>query len=858
MTVDAATPTSTYQISGVGPYDVPWPYEGGDVVVWAFLGNAQLQLSEGIHWTLTPDAGSSGTITLSPDTAETWDGGTLSIQRDSVAEQGWAGTTSRERGLEASLDRLTRLAQELKALSETALRLVGNSRLPPINTPEAGQTILFDGEAFVPGPAIDQIEAAAEAARYINSAIVGAAITGTVAAVDTPVALPVAGAAVQQVYVGNARQWPPDDWEQVGDTILFKRDYHVGQTYHLTYLVPSEGQTAFATRIALQAARPTMTLPVGTTVTAEGLTYRVEAITFNKIPDMPGLSAVDPTVFHYGAVGGGIIDDTQAFTRAAAAHLQVKVPAVTGGYKVNDTVVNNQCMFIFEGAFYSTQIVGTATRHQLRAVSIHNGQYSMRQLRVEPEKNMLTGSNEGSRRGIFVDMAEPNLASTDYGDGPWNFNEIRANWRGQRTGTGIDGSGTSATVRSLYIGMDVGGADFDLQSVGALSLGTIHTEDDTCDGDKVGGTSGVYTSASSPGKIYGWSNSFTVDSGGVTPRAFAHESDCFIKGTGSVINAAAYHAWSGGDAQASNTYAAYLIGISGAAGAARWKSGLVISSGTEGTPIAGKQPIDTDGTLFDCDNNITIKDIFRFNEPDRVVTVTGDILGFENVTLTGDGALDLVGPITGTAVTQTATDNTAGRLLKVGDSATLLAASPVLRVTYGGTADAITLTTGAGFSGTPPTGMELRFRATATNTGPATLALDGGTPRTILTANGQSLPAGYLRTDRDTVVRFGGTNWIASREIERGTGANGSWERFEDGFQTVRIAIVSSAIGAVTWTYEKPFSVTPNVQLTPISAAPREVAATSRGTSSCEVNCWDLSAARQSNTVDATAEGFWF
>jgi len=64
-------------------------------------------------------------------------------------------------------------------------------------------------------------------------------------------------------------------------------------------------------------------------------------------------------------------------------------------------------------------------------------------------------------------------------------------------------------------------------------------------------------------------------------------------------------------------------------------------------------------------------------------------------------------------VTQAAGDATPGRLLKVGDSATLLAASPALRMAMGGSANALALTSGAGITGPPPTGLHLRFRAAA-------------------------------------------------------------------------------------------------------------------------------------------------
>ena len=136
--------------------------------------------------------------------------------------------------------------------------------------------------------------------------------------------------------------------------------------------------------------------------------------------------------------------------------------------------------------------------------------------------------------------------------------------------------------------------------------------------------------------------------------------------------------------------------------------------------------------------------------------------------------------LSGDALTQTARDATPGRLLKVGDSATLLAASPALRVLAGGSADALTLTTGAGFA-PPPTGLALRFRANAANTGAATLALDGGAGVACRTVTGAVLPAGYIRTDADTLALFDGSFWVLTRASERGSNADGSYLRLQDG-----------------------------------------------------------------------------
>jgi hypothetical protein len=123
--------------------------------------------------------------------------------------------------------------------------------------------------------------------------------------------------------------------------------------------------------------------------------------------------------------------------------------------------------------------------------------------------------------------------------------------------------------------------------------------------------------------------------------------------------------------------------------------------------------------------------------------------------------------------TTSATDATANRLLKNGDWAGLLSGSYVMRCTYGGTANAIALTTGAGISGTPPTGLKLRFLATAANTGPTTILIDGGAPIACRTSGGEILPAGYIRAGSvndgylETEVIFNGTYWIVLSSEDR-------------------------------------------------------------------------------------------
>ena len=193
--------------------------------------------------------------------------------------------------------------------------------------------------------------------------------------------------------------------------------------------------------------------------------------------------------------------------------------------------------------------------------------------------------------------------------------------------------------------------------------------------------------------------------------------------------------------------------------------------------------------------------------------------------LLSSAAFQIDVPITGTAVQSSATDATAGRLLKAGASATVLSASPALRATYGGTANAITLTTGASLASLP-TGLRLRFRAGSANTGATTINVDGIGAVACRTITAVALPAGYIVTGADTVATYDGTYLVLGREIERGSNANGEYVRFADGTQictrrvSVSLAIDQAFLGgfrcsAQVWTYPAAFVSAPTPSVTP-------------------------------------------
>ena len=171
MTIDAANPIASYLVAGSGPYSVPWPYEGGDLAVWADKDGTITALSEGAHWTIAPASGPSGAVTLTAGAVTGFAGARLLIERVTQLEQGFSGVTGPERGIEASLDRLTRAVQDVRARTASGLRFLSTTALTPTAPLADGQTVMWQGGAMVPGPSAAQIEGAAS---YAASAVAAA------------------------------------------------------------------------------------------------------------------------------------------------------------------------------------------------------------------------------------------------------------------------------------------------------------------------------------------------------------------------------------------------------------------------------------------------------------------------------------------------------------------------------------------------------------------------------------------------------------------------------------------------------------------------------------------------------------
>ncbi|WP_284262458.1 pyocin knob domain-containing protein [Roseicyclus amphidinii] len=113
MTQEAFTPTALQTISGTGPYTVSHAYDEGALILRVVADDIRTALPAA-DFSVSPSASATGgQITLSTAAAALHAGKQLEIERRTVAiEQGWAGQTSREKGLETVLDWMTRAIQD--------------------------------------------------------------------------------------------------------------------------------------------------------------------------------------------------------------------------------------------------------------------------------------------------------------------------------------------------------------------------------------------------------------------------------------------------------------------------------------------------------------------------------------------------------------------------------------------------------------------------------------------------------------------------------------------------------------------------------------------------------------------------
>ena len=114
MTVEPYTSGGGHTVSGVGPYLIPFRYDEDTILVTVSDGETTILLAEDER-DITPESSeTSGDVFLTAQAAIDYDGYALTISRATPAQQGWAGDTPKEIGLEAQLDRIVMGVQELQ------------------------------------------------------------------------------------------------------------------------------------------------------------------------------------------------------------------------------------------------------------------------------------------------------------------------------------------------------------------------------------------------------------------------------------------------------------------------------------------------------------------------------------------------------------------------------------------------------------------------------------------------------------------------------------------------------------------------------------------------------------------------
>ena len=121
MTTETYPGPSQYTIAGTGPYAIGFEYTQGAIKAGIITAEVVTYLPEA-DYTVDPEIGEDGNLTLSAGAAAAHAGEQLYIERDTPLEQGWVGVSAREQGLATQLDRTAQTAQENKDGLARALR----------------------------------------------------------------------------------------------------------------------------------------------------------------------------------------------------------------------------------------------------------------------------------------------------------------------------------------------------------------------------------------------------------------------------------------------------------------------------------------------------------------------------------------------------------------------------------------------------------------------------------------------------------------------------------------------------------------------------------------------------------------
>jgi hypothetical protein len=190
--------------------------------------------------------------------------------------------------------------------------------------------------------------------------------------------------------------------------------------------------------------------------------------------------------------------------------------------------------------------------------------------------------------------------------------------------------------------------------------------------------------------------------------------------------------------------------------------------------------------------------------------------------------------------------------------ANLMLVGSIVHCSRGGTADAITLTTGLNLPALV-TGMRVSFVPSAANTGATTINVDGLGAVACRTVRNTALPAEYILTTTGLVTAaYNGTHWVVDRNPDLGSNGNGNWHRMADGTMICRHTVTTSS-GTVSWTFPKEFSAGPAVLGTALAAADDRGVTTATPTATAvTVRGWTTIGGNWDGTIRVVAIGNWY